>query len=371
MELKGIKFIKNGEVADGVFDLSTSDGIISAITPSDDFCGLYVSAGFVDMHTHGAKGYDFSSAYAAGVKELSKYYFSHGVTHFCPTFVATPLDELSDKLLKLYSFKSPYAEMLRAHLEGPFISLKHKGAQPAENIKTKFEDGDAAFFEDNEERLAIVTFCPATVNADKLLCTLSKCKIKAQGGHDDSRYPDIEKAVNGGMDGVTHIFCGCSTAERGKDFKKYLGLSESGLLLDQLTVEVIADDEHISKQLFELIYKCKGKDKICLVSDSLSCAGMKKGNYKLGDRDVYTDGKVCYLADMSSLAGSVTSVGEMIKIVTSYGIPLSSAAAMAAETPRTYLGIPQVKFEVGEQADFAVLNCDGKVMHAAYKQNEF
>lgn len=87
-------------------------------------------------------------------------------------------------------------------------------------------------------------------------------------------------------------------------------MTECGLSFDGLTVEVIADNKHISQLLFEFILKCKTYRRICLISDSLSCAGMPNGKYKLGEEDVVTDGKVCYLADMSALAGSVTSIDQ-------------------------------------------------------------
>ncbi|MCQ2602481.1 MAG: hypothetical protein MJ193_00995 [Clostridia bacterium] len=329
------------------------------------FCDVYLTQGFVDIHTHGAMGIDFSRATQDDINEVEKYYLSHGVTHFVPTFVATPLEILDGQLNSLFALKSKC--MLKAHMEGPFISLKHKGAQPACNIYSEFKDDDAKFFEKNRDKVGIVTLCPAVKNAENLVKTLVANGIKAQGGHDDSRLPDIKKTMSAGLDGVTHIFCGCSMAERGKrDFDKLLGLTESGLYYDELTVEVIADDKHISKELFLFILKCKGFKNICLISDSLSAAGMEKGFYKLGNDNVFTDGKVCYLEDYSALAGSVTSVGEMVKIVCSYGIPIEHAAYMASDAPKNYIGLDNKKFVIGEKADYVLLSKDGSVIETYF-----
>lgn len=362
--IKGAKIIKDGKISEKAYDVEIKDGVLSSMTESP-FGNVYLTQGFVDIHTHGALGVDFSHATQEDIEKVEKYYLSHGVTHFAPTFVATPLEILDGQLSSLFALKSKC--MLKAHMEGPFISIKHKGAQPAININDEFKDDDAKFFEKNSDKIGIVTLCPAVKNAEKLVETLVSNGIKAQGGHDDSRLPDIKKAMSAGLDGVTHIFCGCSTAERGKkDFDKLLGLTESGLLFDELTVEVIADDKHISKELFLLILKCKGFEKICLISDSLSAAGMKKGYYKLGNDNVFTDEKVCYLEDFSSLAGSVTSVGEMVKIVCSYGVPIEHAVYMASDAPRKYLEMNAKTFEIGECADYVLLSADGSVLETFF-----
>ncbi len=362
--IKGAKIITNGKISEKAYDIEIKDGVLSSMTEAP-FLDVYLSQGFVDLHTHGAMGVDFSRATQEDIEKVEKYYLSHGVTHFAPTFVATPLDILDKQLASLFALQSK--SMLKAHMEGPFISIKHKGAQPECNINGEFKAEDAKFFEKNSDKIGIVTLCPAVKNAEKLVETLVSNGIKAQGGHDDSRLPAIKKAMSAGLDGVTHIFCGCSTADRGKqDFDKLLGLTESGLYFDELTVEVIADDKHISKELFLLILKCKGFEKICLISDSLSAAGMKKGYYKLGNDTVFTDEKVCYLEDFSSLAGSVTSVGEMVKIVCSYGIPIEQAVYMASSAPRKYIKLDDKKFVPGENADYVLLSKDGTVLETYF-----
>lgn len=365
MVIKGVKIIKNGKTSVSAYDLTVENGTLATITPAE-FSNKYVAAGYVDVHTHGAMGVDFSSVDETSLQKACDYYRSKGVTHFCPTFVATPLPILEKQLERLFSFSSHNSEMLRAHIEGPFISLAHKGAQPAENVQTEFDLRDTEFFKKNRDKIGVVTLCPATKNSVQLVRCLTENGIKAQGGHDDSNIVNIRECMREGLDGVTHIYCGCSTSVRDKNFDKLLGLTECGLLYDDLTVEVIADDKHISRELFEFILKCKTYKRIILVSDSLSCAGMPAGTYKLGTHDVYTDGKVCYLADMSSLAGSVTSVGEMVKILISYGIPLAEAVYQATESPRNYLGIQEVKFTVGERADYNVLDENGNVIETVF-----
>ena len=335
------------------------DGFVEEIVK--DNSGNIVLPGFCEIHSHGAMGFDISVATQEALDAVSKYYLENGITAFSPTFVATPLDVLDDQLDRLYSLKQNYARMLPAHLEGPFISLEHKGAQPAENILPEYTDQHAWFFEKHRHHIGIVTLCPAVKGVEKLVKLLASLGIKVQGGHDNARYPDIAKCIDAGLDGVTHIFCGCSTSVRGKtDFEKLLGLTETGLYRDDLAVEVIADGKHLSKELVDFIFKCKPLDKIIYVSDSLSPAGMPIGEYKLGDHDILNAGDVAYLKDMSSIAGSVTNLNRMLRLSLDYGYPLENLLHCVSLNPREYMGLP-TSIKVGDKADFVVLDGDGNL----------
>jgi len=249
-------------------------------------------------------------------------------------------------------------------LEGPFISLAKKGAQPEANIKTVFEDADKTFFEKNKDLLRIVTMCPHTENAVELVKCLRANGIIAHAGHDDSIYPEIIACVDGGLDGATHIYCASSgLGRRPGDLTKYIGLNETAMSEDRIMTEVIADDIHISEPLFKFIYKNKGFESIILVSDSLSAAGMPVGAYKLGrEVDVYNNGRVALLASMKALAGSITPVSKMVEIVTSYGIPIAEACYMGNEAPAKHLRLSdRGSIEVGKLADICILDEKAKL----------
>ena len=268
--LKGYKVNvdKNGFVKEIVMD--NSDNI--------------VVAGFCDIHTHGAMGFDISCCTQHGLDTISKYYIDNGITHFSPTFVATPLDALDKQLDTLFSLKQNYAVMLPAHLEGPFISKAQKGAQPESSILEEYADDCRWFFEKHREHIGIVTLCPAVKNVDKLISLLVSLGIKVQAGHDNSNYPQIEKAISLGLDGVTHVGCASSTCHRDKTtLEKHLGLTETALYDDNLHVELIVDGKHLAKDFVDMVHKFKPADKVIYVSDSLSTAGMPAGKYLLGD----------------------------------------------------------------------------------------
>lgn len=363
--IKQVRIITNGKISHDCYDVETDNGLIKQIRLSahgNADNDRYLTGGYIDIHTHGALGKDCFEATQEALDKHSSYLLSQGVTGFCPSFVAASIPTLKEKLTNYRSLKFNYSRGYGVHLEGPFISFAKKGAQPAESIKTVFEEGDGEFFEDFASDIGIVTMCPATKNAPKLVQLLAENGIRVQGGHDDSIEQQIYACLDKGMSGVTHIYCACSNFRRIKgDITKYLGMTEIGLFDDRMTVEVIADGVHVSPTLFKWIYKCKGYEKVCLISDSLSATGCPNGIYTIGDGvEVRTDDRAAFLNDGgNTLAGSITNVAQMVRNVMSYGVPMAQAVYMANQSPSNYLGLNNVgAVEVGAQADLIIL--DGK-----------
>lgn len=365
-KIEGVYTLKNGVMSNEPKDVYLDKGVIaditdSAATPAEP---LFATAGFIDEHTHGGYGHDYFEATQEAADAVAKFHLDNGTTSFVATAVATKLKDLDIQISKIRSLNKNYADMIGLHMEGPFISVKKKGAQPEENIKPVFEESDAEFFIKNKDILKIITLCPHVGNADKLVSLLTSLGITAHAGHDDSIEPEITKCVENGLTGATHLYCASSGLGRRKgDLTKYMGLNETALLKNEIDAEVIADGIHIPRSLFELILKNKGYRRIMLVSDSLSAAGMPVGNYKLGvDIDIYNNGDVALLADLSALAGSITPVSKMVRILVGYGIPLAEAVYMGNESPAKHLGLTdRGVLEIGKRADICLLSADAEL----------
>ncbi|UKI48358.1 MAG: hypothetical protein L6V82_02585 [Clostridiales bacterium] len=325
MEIKNVKFIYGGKIADNAVDITVENGKISKVSKTrEKSAPRYVTLPYVDIHTHGAVTHDVTELSENALSEIGNYLLSNGIGAYLPTFVATPLTALDKAFEKLRKLSPSGAEILGAHIEGPYISIAKKGAQPVENIMTSFDEKDADFFSRNADVLKIVTLCPATKNAVALVKAIVGNGIKAQAGHDDSIDDQIIACKNAGLDGATHIYCASSGFRRvdGK-ITKHLGLNECAMYFDDIYTEVIADDVHIGENLFKFIYKCKGYEKIILVSDALAPCGAPVGEYILGENTpVIADGTAAYLKDKSALAGSTTNIAKMVEIIVRYGVPL-------------------------------------------------
>lgn len=366
MKINGVYVISDGKTTSVPEDITVKNGIITAIEPSSEYPEkpLFATAGFIDEHTHGGYGHDYFEATQEAADAVAKFHSDHGTTSFVATAVATKLEDLDIQISKIRNLKHNYADLLGLHMEGPFISVKKKGAQPEENIKAEYETADGKFFEKNADLIRIVTLCPHAGNAEKLVEKLVSLGIKAHAGHDDSIEPEILKCVERGLDGATHLYCASSGLARRKgDITKYAGLNETALITDSVHAEVIADDIHIPRSIFTLILKNKGYRRIMLVSDSLSAAGMPVGNYKLGtDIDIYNNGKVALLADFSALAGSITPISKMVEILVGYGVPIAEACYMGNEAPAKHLGLQdRGTIAVGMRADICLLDEKGRL----------
>lgn len=92
---------------------------------------------------------------------------------------------------------------------------------------------------------------------------------------------------------------------------KYEGTVESIYLIDDMTVEVVADGIHVPPTILRLIYKIKGVERACVITDALACAA-SESNVAFDPRVIIEDG-VCKLADRSALAGSVATMDRLIR----------------------------------------------------------
>ena len=126
---------------DGSFQhgsVTVENGVITAIGNEAvfdvDAGGQYLVPGFVDVHTHGAVGCDFSDG--KGLEKLSRYYAQKGVTSFLATTMTLQEDALLPAMDAVRNFKKPVggAKCAGIHLEGPFLCYNKRGAQAAENL---------------------------------------------------------------------------------------------------------------------------------------------------------------------------------------------------------------------------------------------
>ena len=140
------------------------------------------------------------------------------------------------------------------------------------------------------------------------------------------------------------------------------GLLEVSLVYEGLTVEMISDNKHLPPTLMKLAYKCIGPDRLCIVSDATSGAGLPEGaRFRMGNMEYEVHDGVGMLFDRTAFAGSTTLVNEMIPIVVEHvGVPLVEAIRMASLTPARAIGVADRKgsIEPGKDADLAVFNDD-------------
>lgn len=372
--------IKNGTIVlkDGLLrgDLRIEDGRITEIAPdiqvgTDSVTyaeGLYICPGFVDIHTHGGYGFDFMESSDEAFSAALAFHTESGTTTVVPTSCTSGKSDIINFLAyaKKYISSPPdaIARVPGVHLEGPYLSARNKGAQNPKFLAVPDVD-DYSYMLEYKDVIKTVTLSPELPGAEKMARELSLAGITVSGGHDDGIYPEFVGTVDAGMTHLTHLYCAMSEL-RFKDGVRNVGLREYALIEDRLTAELIADNKHIIRELGMMIYHAKGSEKLCVVSDSLSAAGMPIDgrSYKIGagedaQRIVVSDG-VARIADTGTFAGSITPVLKMVKNLVEWGIPLVEAVKMGSLIPARIIHEDHRigSIEVGKLADICITDKD-------------
>ena len=330
MVIGNAKLFLDGKFVDG--SLTVENGVITAIGPADlpadvDAQGKYLLPGFVDVHTHGAMGEDFSDGKAEGMPTMSRYFAAHGVTSFLATTMTLKEETLTPAMHVIRDFHRPAdgAKCAGIHLEGPFLSYAKRGAQAAENLHKP----DAAMFhrlnEASGNMVRLVTVAPEEEGGISFIEEVSKvCTVSV--GHTTADYDTAIAAYKAGASHATHLYNGMPPLHH-RDPGVIAAAFDSGA-----TVELICDGLHIHPAAIRVAHKLYG-DKLVLVSDSLRCAGMPDGDYELGGQPITLSGGVARLSGTDTLAGSAISMLDAVRNVVRFGLPLADAIYAATTAP--------------------------------------
>ena len=310
-----------------------------------DMMGYYLAPGFIDLHTHGGGGHDFMDGSLEALLGGCRAHMQHGTTALLPTTLSSTDAELYENLRYIgeaAQIQDNMPEVLGAHLEGPYFASAQSAAQDPRYIKHPDPEEYQRIF----ERFPLIKIWSAAPELPGALAFgrwMRTNGIIASIGHSDAVYQEVVDALENGYTMLTHFFNGMSRLTR-RDAKMYLGVAESGLCIDDLTVEIIADGCHLPPELLKLIYKVKGPDRVCLVTDSMRAAGQDVKESILGSlqngRRVEIDNGVAYMPDRSSFGGSVATADRLVRVMhQEAGIPIEDAVKMMTVTPARVLGL--------------------------------
>jgi N-acetylglucosamine-6-phosphate deacetylase len=319
-----------------------------------DAKGNFVSPGFIDMHVHGSGGYDVMDGTSEALSTISSVLSENGVTGFLPTTMTMSKDQIYAALDNVRNFmtcKIKGAKVLGAHMEGPFLNKKYKGAQSEVSITRPSFD----FIEKYVDVIKLITLAPEEDdNFDFIKETVKKTNIILSIGHSNAEYEEAMEAIKCGVSHATHIFNAMTPLHHRKP-----GIV-GAIFNSDIYCELIADGIHVHPAIFKILKKVKGLDKIILITDSMRAGCLKDGVSELGGQKVIVANNSARLED-GTLAGSVLKLNQGIKnFMDNTDIDICEAISLVTINPARELNLDKVKgsLEIGKYADIVILDSD-------------
>ena len=346
--------------------LRYGSGDAPAADETVDCAGKYLSPGFIDVHCHGGGGGSFGMLKTEEHVKAMKMHLRHGTTSMTPTGGTDKVEEM--KQLAAIKAEIDAMEDVPHHL-GYFMETPF--AQPHPDIK--MGDGKPPVltpdvYEDLlQEAKGVVNrwmAAPELVGGMDFGRALRAAGITGCMGHSNATMQEVEEAMKNGYSCVVHLYSVMSTVTRDNGFRRG-GLVEAGLLLDDLDVEIICDGCHLPPELIKLAIKCKGYDKLMLVSDCGPLGGFPEGEYEVDfgpiKAQVYIEDGVCKPPARNCFLGSVATGDRLVRTVYKKAeVPLWAAVRMATKTPARHCGYAGIKGEItiGADADLVCFDDD-------------
>ena len=357
--------ITNGQV----FDLKEgfvsrdvcTDGTLISKTSGDgnvlDAAGCYVIPGLVDVHFHGCVGEDFSDATPDGLQKIADFELSQGVAYICPAGMTLPEDQLTAICKNTAAHRKKNAggaEVVGAHLEGPFLCMAKKGAQNGDYL----HDPDAAMLERLQKAaegcVRLVTLAPEQPSSVEFIKAAVKMGIHVSVGHTMAGYETAKAAFEAGADHATHLYNAMPPLAH-----RDPGVIGAAWEVPSVKAELICDGIHIHPAVVRLTFGLFGKERMIIISDSLRATGMPDGEYPFGGQMIEVHGnRATILGHPETLAGSVTSLMGCLRQAVSFGIPLADAVRACTFNPARSIGIDgrTGSLDTGKEASIVLLD---------------
>lgn len=341
-------------------DVLTDGGQIASASGDDrilDAAGCYVIPGLVDVHFHGCVGEDFSDATPDGLQKIADFELSQGVAYLCPAGMTLPEDQLTAICKNTAAHRAKHsggAEVVGAHLEGPFLCMAKKGAQNGDYL----HDPDTAMLKRlqaaAEGCVRLVTLAPEQPNSIEFIKAAVEMGVTVSVGHTTADYNTARAAFEAGASHATHLFNAMPPLAH-----RDPGVIGAAFDVPHVQPELICDGIHVHGSAVRAAFRLFGKERMILISDSLRATGMPDGEYPFGGQMIEVHGnRATILGHPETLAGSVTSLMGCLRQAVSFGIPLADAVRACTYNPARSIGIDgrAGTLDVGKEASIVLLN---------------
>ena len=346
------------EVADGkivnVYPFGTK-------TADVDYGNKRIVPGFIDVHTHGAYGFDTNDGEPEGLRDWMRRIPEEGVTSILPTTV-TQMPEVLTKAVanvaKVVEEGYEGAEILGIHFEGPYLDMEYKGAQPPEAIAKPTVEQFKMYQEAAHGMIKYITMDPEHDPEFALTKYCSQNGVVVSMGHSSASYEQALMGIANGAMSMTHVYNGMTPYHHRKP-----GLVGTALRVRDIYGEIICDGCHSHLAALNNFFIAKGRDYSIMISDSLRAKHCPPGgNYELGGHpiEIGEDG-LARLKGTDTIAGSTLNINKGLRILVEEAmVPFDAALNSCTINPARVLRVDdrKGKLTAGYDADIVVLEDD-------------
>jgi N-acetylglucosamine-6-phosphate deacetylase len=325
-----------------------------------DCGGLALMPGFIDLHVHGAMGFEVMDANPAGLRAMAAFYAAHGVTGFLATTWTASRPAIRNVLDTLGTLVGPLengASLLGFHLEGPYLNPSRCGAQDKELIRRAQPDEAREFLETGLVRL--IALAPEFPENLALVDECVRRGVTVAAGHTDASYEQMVTAVQHGVRQVTHCYNAMSPFSH-----RAPGVVGAALAFPEIRCELIADTIHVHPAALKVAVNAKGPEGVILITDAIRGTGLPDGDYPIDDhRTITIKDQAARLPD-GTLAGSVLTLNRALyNLAHATGRPWEELWVTSSYNAARSIGIDARKGSLvpGKDADLVLLDPAGRV----------
>ncbi|KTD87384.1 N-acetylglucosamine-6-phosphate deacetylase [Paenibacillus etheri] len=315
--------------------------------------------GMIDVHIHGANGFDMMDGTEQSIQEVSKSCASSGCTSFLATSVSSTLEDLLEMIrsVKRVIGHEVGAKIAGIHLEGPYLNPKRKGMQNEKYLRHPNLDEMNLIFQEAGSLIKMVTIAPELPGGMELISFLKEKGVVIAIAHSDATYEEAKQAFASGASHVTHCFNGMRPIHH-----RDPGVIVAAFEEKHVSVQAIVDNVHLHPAIIRLMHTLKGPEGMVLITDALQAMGLGDGDYMFGGHHVTVSEGVARLKD-GTLASSTVTMNEALRYTVETGIPLIDAVKMASTTPANILELQRKgSITTGYDADLVLLDDEFKVL---------
>lgn len=367
--IKNAKIVTSQEVLEG-YVCSFTNGFIDYIgrdmQDADaviDAQNQYLVPGFIDLHCHGCNGMAFMGGSEDEFGKIAEFHLQHGTTTMLATTSTSSMEEIENTLdtFAQYKKKYPNSSLEAMHMEGPWLSPAQCGAQAEDFMRTPLAE-ELYALKERYPFLVRVDAAPELVGGMEFGKKGIELGLRMGVAHSDAVFTDIEQAVECGYTIMTHLYSGMKGTER-KNAYRIAGAVEAGIYFNELYTELIADGKHLPLELLRFIYKCKGADRICLVTDASRACGLPEGAMTTGvsaaaSIPIIVEDGVAKLMNRQAFAGSAATADRLYRTMAqAIGKDMVALSKMSSLTPARAMGWnDRGEIASGKRADMLILN---------------